>query len=61
MVRAMIGLAILACFLKDELYFQGQGLVRILCAFLLVFALFRYCPLYGILGLSTDRRLDQSA
>jgi DUF2892 family protein len=60
-VRAMLGLAIIAYFLKDEVYFQGLGLVGFLGVYLLATALFLYCPLYGILGLSTYRRLDRSA
>ena len=60
-VRAMLGLAFLAYCLKDELYFQGLGLMAFLGAYLLATALFLYCPLYGILGLSTYRQVDRSA
>lgn len=60
-VCAMLGLAILAYVLKDDLYFQGLGLVGFLGAYLLATALFLYCPLYGVLGLSTYGRLDRSA
>jgi Protein of unknown function (DUF2892) len=59
-VRAMLGLAILAYCLKDELSF-GLGLVGFLGAYLLATALFLFCPLYGILGVSTYGRLDRSA
>ena len=58
MVRAIIGLTLLAYF-KDD--FQGLGLASFLGAYLLAIALFLCCPLYGILGLSADRRLDRSA
>jgi len=60
-VRAMLGLAFLAYFLKDELPFQGLGVVGFLGAYLLATAIFLYCPLYGVLGLSTYKRLDRSA
>ena len=60
-IRAMLGLAILAYLLKDEFYFQGLGLAGFVAAYLLATALFLYCPLYGILGLSTYGRLDRSA
>lgn len=61
MIRAIIGLAIVAYFLKDELYFQGLGLAVFVGAHLLALALFLYCPLYGILGFSTYKPLDRSA
>lgn len=60
-VRAMLGLAFLAYVLKDDLYFQGLDLVAFLGAYLLATALFLYCPLYRVLGLSTYGRLDRSA
>lgn len=60
-VRAMLGLAFLAYFLKGELYFGGPSLVGLIGAYLLATALFLYCPLYGILGLSTCKQLDRSA
>lgn len=62
-VRAMLGLAFLAYFLKDEPHFEGLGLVGLvgfIGAYLLATALFLYCPVYGILGLSTYKRLDRS-
>jgi hypothetical protein len=60
-IRAMLGFALLAYLFKDELYMQGLGLIGFLGAYLLATALFLYCPLYGILGLSTyTRRLDRS-
>jgi DUF2892 family protein len=57
-VRAMLGFAFLVYVLKDGLYFQGLGFLG---AYLLATALFLYCPLYRVLGLSTYGRLDRSA
>jgi hypothetical protein len=59
-VRAMLGLAFVAYFLKDEFHVQGLGLVGFFGACLLATAIFLYCPLYGVLGLSTYKRLDRS-
>lgn len=59
-VRAMLGLAFLAYFLKGEVHFDGLGLVGFIGGYLLATALFLYCPVYGILGLSTCKRLDRS-
>jgi hypothetical protein len=60
-VRAMLGLAIVAYLVKEEFYFEGLGLLGLLGAYLLATALFLYCPLYGILGFSTCTRMDRSA
>lgn len=60
-VRAMLGLAFLAYFLKDENYFVGLTLVGFIGTYLLGTALFLYCPLYGILGFSTYTPSDRSA
>jgi hypothetical protein len=60
-VRAVFGLAILAYLLKDGLYTNGLGVAGFVDAYLLATALFLYCPLYGVLGLSTYGRLDRSA
>ena len=60
-LRAMLGLAFLAYFLKGELYFGGPSLVGFIGAYLLGTALFLYCPLYGILGFCTHKRFDRSA
>lgn len=59
-VRAVLGLAILAYLLKDGLM-NGLGVAGFVGAYLLATALFLYCPLYGVLGLSTYGRLDRSA
>jgi Protein of unknown function (DUF2892) len=60
-VRAMLGLAVIAYFLKDGISAGGLGLAGVFGAYLLGTALFLYCPLYGVLGLSTYGRLDRSA
>jgi hypothetical protein len=60
-VRAVLGLAILAFLLKDGLYVNGLGVAGFAGAYLLATALFLYCPLYGALGLSSYGRLDRSA
>jgi Protein of unknown function (DUF2892) len=60
-VRALLGLAILAYLFKDGLYTSGLGLGGLLGAYLMGTATLQYCPLYGWLGFSTYGRLDRSA
>ena len=59
-VRAVLGLAAVAYFLKDGLNVGGLGLIGFLGAYLLATALCLYCPIYGALGLSTYGPLDRS-
>lgn len=60
-LRALLGLAILAYLLKDGLYVNGLGVAGFVGIYLLATALFLYCPFYAVLGLSTLGRLDRSA
>jgi DUF2892 family protein len=59
-VRALLGLAGVAYFLSDGFYFGGLSLIGLLGVYLLATALFLYCPLYALLGLSTFGPLDRS-
>lgn len=60
-LRAVLGLAILAYLLKDGLYVNSLSVGGAVGAYLLATALLLYCPLYGVFGLSTCGRLDRSA
>ena len=59
-VRAMVGLAAIAYFLRDGFHVPALGLIGLFGAYLLATAIFVHCPLYGVLGLSTYGRLDKS-
>jgi hypothetical protein len=60
-VRAMLGLAVVAYLLKDGNYVDGLSLAGFFGVYLLATAFFLYCPLYAVVGLSTYGRLDRSA
>jgi hypothetical protein len=60
-VRAILGLAAIAYVFRGGPFLEGTGLIGFLGIYLLATALFVYCPLYGVLGLSTVGRLDRSA
>ncbi len=60
-IRAVLGLAFIAWFVRGSGFMDGLGLVGFAGAYLLATALFLYCSLYGALGLSTYGRLDRSA
>jgi len=60
-IRAVLGLAFIAYFVRGNGVADGLSIVGFAGAYLLATALFLYCPLYGALGLSTHGRLDRSA
>jgi hypothetical protein len=60
-VRAILGLAAIAYVFRDGPFLEGMGLIGFLGIYLLSTALFVYCPLFSLLGLSTIGRLDRSA
>ena len=60
-IRAMLGLAIVAYALKGEMSFYGAALCFLVGGILFATALFRYCPLYGFLDLTPRDRQDRSA
>ena len=60
-IRAILGLAFVAYFVRGSGVVDGLGLVGFAGAYLLATALFLYCSIYRALGLSTHGRLDRSA
>jgi Protein of unknown function (DUF2892) len=59
-VRAFLGLALIAYIGKDGSFMPGSGLAVLAGVYLFVTAIFSYCPLYGALGFTTFGRLDRS-
>jgi TM2 domain-containing membrane protein YozV len=60
-VRSLLGFALFAFVMKDGTVMPGSGLTALTAIYLFITGLFMYCPLYGLLGLSTSGRLDRSA
>ena len=60
-IRTLLGFALFAFILKDGSLMPGSGLTALGSLYLFVTGIVRYCPLYGLFGLSTSGRLDRSA
>ena len=60
-IRAMLGLALVAYVVKDGALLPGGGPEALAGVYLFATGIFEYCPLYRLLGLSTVGRLDRSA
>jgi len=60
-VRAFLGLALIAYIGKDGAFVPESGLAVLIGVYLFATAIFSYCPLYRALGLTTFGRLDRSA
>jgi hypothetical protein len=60
-IRAFLGLALIAYIGKDEIVVSGWGLALLAGVYLFVTAIFSYCPLYSALGLTTFGRLDRAS
>ena len=55
-VRIVVGLALVAFAFQDGLFIQGWHWLGLAGFVLLVTALFRSCPAYSVLGMSTCER-----
>ena len=60
-IRSVLGIGILAYLAKDGVFHPGSVLGIIIAVVLLATAIFRYCPLYQLLGFTTTSPLDRSA
>jgi Protein of unknown function (DUF2892) len=60
-IRSLLGIAILGYLAKDGVFAPGSGIGIAIAVVLIATAIFRYCPLYQLLGFSTSSRLDRSA
>jgi len=59
-IRAMLGIGLLAYLAKDGTFMPGSGLGVLVGAFLVATGIFAYCPLYRLLGFTTYGPLDRS-
>ena len=59
-LRAFLGLALIAYIAKDGIFVPGTALVVLTGVYLFATAIFSYCPVYSALGLTTIGRLDRS-
>ena len=60
-VRSVLGITILAYLAKDGTFAPGSAPGVVIAVVLLATAIFRYCPLYRLLGFSTCSPIDRSA
>ena len=60
-VRAMLGLACVAYAFGGDMNFYGAAPLFLIGAILFATAIFRYCPLYSFVGVSTYEPKDRSA
>jgi len=56
-LRIVIGLAVIAFALQDGLSIQGWHWIGVFGIVPLLTAFFGFCPAYGVLGISTRRRV----
>jgi Protein of unknown function (DUF2892) len=59
-IRAMLGLALIAYIGKDGILTPGSCLALLAGIYLFATAIFSYCPFYSALGFTTFGRLDRS-
>lgn len=59
-IRSVLGIGILAYLSKDGVFYPGSVPGIIIAVVLLATAIFRYCPLYQLLGFATTNPLDRS-
>jgi hypothetical protein len=59
-VRSLLGIAILGYLSKDGVFHPGSVPGIIIAVVLIGTAIFRYCPLYQLLGFTTSSPLDRS-
>ena len=60
-IRAMLGLALVAYIGKDGILTPGSSLAMLAGIYLFATGVLLRCPLYGVLGFTTFGRLDRSA
>jgi hypothetical protein len=60
-LRILIGLALFAYGVKDGAIAAGWLPLGVVGVILIITALFSYCPLYTVLGVSTRGKLDRKA
>lgn len=60
-IRAVLGIGILAYLTKDGVFHPGSIPGITIAVVLIVTAVLRYCPLYQLLGFSTSSPADRSA
>jgi hypothetical protein len=56
-VRIVVGMALIAFALQDGVSIQGWHWIGLIGIVPLLTAFFRFCPAYGVLGISTRRRV----
>jgi hypothetical protein len=59
-IRAMLGLALIAYIGKDGTLAPGSGLTLLAGIYLFATSIFLRCPFYAVLGFTTFGRLDRS-
>jgi hypothetical protein len=60
-IRAILGLALIAYIGKDGILTSGSCLGLLIGIYLFATGIFLRCPLYNLLGFTTFGRLDRSA